>query len=204
VITEWEGAYLDFGSLKYYLLYLKNVYERHHHEFFRFHQSHIQILPLEEETRRNVEDSVRFIESVLKLGREKVQQFIRYKSSEIIYLWEELLEVIAENESSGREEHDLYEKRTDMKLLIRIIYGNIDYLQQFIALNRKIEACLATVLPSYLLPLAPDYRPPAADDHPSPNINLTPSPSLDQDPRGSMSDEIRPEGASEGKRSFVS
>lgn len=32
----------------------------------------------------------------------------------------------------------MYEKRSDMKLLIRIIYGNIDYLQQFIALNKKI------------------------------------------------------------------
>lgn len=67
-----------------------------------------------------------------------MQQFVRYKTDEIIYLWEELLEVIAENEASGREEHDMYEKRSDMKLLIRIIYGNIDYLQQFIALNKKI------------------------------------------------------------------
>lgn len=32
----------------------------------------------------------------------------------------------------------MYEKRSDMKLLIRIIYGNIDYLQQFITLNKKI------------------------------------------------------------------
>jgi hypothetical protein len=44
-----------------------------------------------------VEDSVKFIESVMQSGRQKVQQFIRYKSSEIIYLWEELLEIIAEN-----------------------------------------------------------------------------------------------------------
>lgn len=26
VVTEWERAYIDFASLKYYLLYLKNVY----------------------------------------------------------------------------------------------------------------------------------------------------------------------------------
>jgi hypothetical protein len=138
VITEWERAYIDFPSLKYYLLYLKNVYERHHHEFFRYHEAHITILPLEEDTARNLDDLVTFIDSMRRLGREKVQQFVRYKADEIIYLWEELLEIIAECEASGREEHEMYEKRADMKLLLRIIYGNIDYLQQFIALNKKI------------------------------------------------------------------
>jgi hypothetical protein len=39
-----------------------------------------------------------------------------------------------------------------MKLLIRIIYGNIDYLQQFIILNKKIESCLADVIKLYVLP----------------------------------------------------
>lgn len=117
------------------------------------------------------------MDTMLKLGKQKVQQFIKFKSSEIIYLWEELLEIIAENEASDRAEHEMYEKRTDMKLLIRIIYGNIDYLQQFIVLNRKIEACLASVALCYVLPFKKDYEPPL-------HVNATPhSLSIDSDPR---------------------
>lgn len=100
------------------------------------------MLPLEADTRRNFEDSLKFIEAFAKSGRVKFQAFVRYKTSEIIYLWEELLEIVTENEASGNAEYDIYEKRSDIKLLIRIIYGNIDYLQQFISLNRKIEKCI--------------------------------------------------------------
>lgn len=45
-------------------------------------------------------------------------------------------------------------------MLIRIIYGNIDYLQQFISLNRKIEKCIEDAKRMYVQPLQKEqYRP---------------------------------------------
>ena len=38
----------------------------------------------------------------------KVQAFVRYKTSEIIYLWEELLEIVTENEATEKAEYDIY------------------------------------------------------------------------------------------------
>ena len=38
-------------------------------------------------------------------------------------------------------------------MLIRIIYGNIDYLQQFISLNRKIERCIEDAKRMYVQPI---------------------------------------------------
>lgn len=88
---------------------------------------------------------------------------MRYKTSEIIYLWEELLEIVTENEASGNTEYDIYEKRSDIKLLIRIIYGNIDYLQQFISLNRKIEKCIEETKRMYVEPLQKEQYEPIGD-----------------------------------------
>jgi hypothetical protein len=68
-----------------------------------------------------------------------------------------------------------------MKLLIRIIYGNIDYLQQFVALNRKIEACLENVFKNYVSPFKSDYIPP-----PKIAINVTPASSYQASPRSSF------------------
>ena len=40
----------------------------------------MQLLPLEEENRQNVEDSVKYMQAMLASGHNKCQQFIRYRT----------------------------------------------------------------------------------------------------------------------------
>lgn len=104
MISEWADAYINFPALQYYLYFFKNVYDRHHHEFFKNHQAHIEIIPLDPETRQNIEQAQHFIQQVVASGEHKVQQFIKFKSDEIVYYWEQIIEVVIENEV-GQESH---------------------------------------------------------------------------------------------------
>lgn len=110
------------------LKFIKAHYDNHHHDLIKHHQNYVDIIPVEPEVQDIIEFTVTQTDLLVEHEWTKVERFIKWKLSELIHCWKQMVSISIDYEQEEETSHEVYIKKGEMKESIKIIYANAIYL----------------------------------------------------------------------------
>lgn len=107
-ITEWMVAYIDFQYLNECLLFIHNCFQCYHKRIFKNHRKCIEVIPLDPSVEVQLRAALELMDLLIRDGELKAKMFVQWKLTEILYYWEQVIDVTVSHELLTDPTHDTY------------------------------------------------------------------------------------------------